>query len=561
MFYKRLSAIGICLFITASCFFTCSGEIPVSADLVLLNGKIWTVDENNPEAEAVAIWRDRILSVGKTNTIKSLAGPNTVVIDLEGKLVLPGFIDNHTHFVRGGNWLTEVHLKDAKDEEEFGQRLAEKSKELPPGAWITGGTWDHDNWQGGNLPTAELIDKYVPDRPVFVTRYDGHMSVANSLALQMAGVSSRTNDPPGGVIVRKPGSREPEGVLKDAAQDIVQRIIPSQSKAEIKQAIEAGMEEARRVGVTSIQDMNLNPTAFTIYQELIENGTMTLRINGHIPLIQWKSLADLGIMKNMNNKNWIKIGGLKEYVDGSVGSSTALFFEPYVQDPSTRGIFMTQPEILKKNMLEADKAGLHLAIHAIGFRANSIILDIIEELIQENGPGDRRIRIEHAQHIHPKDFERFAKLGVIASVQPYHAIDDGRFIEKRIGYERSKTTYPFRQFLDNGVTMTFGSDWTVAPLDPIKGIDAAVTRRTTDGKNPEGWFPEQKITVEEAIRAYTITNAYAVFEEDIKGSITEGKLADMVVLSQDILSIPVNNIVDTEVLYTIVNGKIVFEKN
>ncbi len=490
----------------------CSTKNQIEADLVLTNGKIWTVDKENPNAEAVAVWQDRILAVGSSKDIDSFIGDKTKVINLNGKLVLPGFNDNHTHFAEGGFWLTGVKLKDAKNEEEFGQRLVEKSNELPAGVWITGGTWDHDNWPGGNLPTSGLIDRYVADRPVFVSRYDGHMSVANTTALKLARITAATMDPPGGVIVRKPGSNEPSGVLKDTAQDLVYRVIPPRSEIEIRGALEAALAEARRVGVTSLQDMNLNPTTLRIYQELLHEEKLTARIDGRWTLKRWHELADMGIIKNFRDQNWIKIGGLKEYVDGSLGSSTALFFEPYVQDPSTRGVYTTQPAELKRNILEADRAGLHLAIHAIGDSANSVLLDIFAEAIQKNGPVDRRFRVEHAQHIHPQDFKRYADLDVIACVQPYHAIDDGRWAEKRIGNERCKTTYAFRTFLDNGVKLSFGSDWTVAPLDPILGIDAAVTRRTTDGANPNGWFPEQKITVEEAIKAYTLTSAFAAFD-------------------------------------------------
>lgn len=533
---------------------------PIRADLVLLNGKVWTVDRARPQAQAVAVWHGRILAVGSNDEIRQFIGDGTQIVDLQGKLVLPGFIDNHTHFLSGGFWLGEVKLKDAKNEEEFGQRLAAKSRELPPGAWITGGTWDHDNWPGGRLPTAELIDRYVPDRPVFVTRYDGHMSVANSLALKLAGITAETPDPPGGVIVRKPGTREPAGVLKDAAQDLVQRVIPPPSEADMRRAIEAALAEARRVGVTSLTDMDLTPTTLRIYQDLLSEGKLTARIDGRWPLRRWKELADLGLRRHFSNNDGISIGGLKGMLDGSLGSSTALFFEPYTQDPGTRGIYVTPYDEMKRLVIEADRAGLHIAVHAIGDRANSEVLDIFAEAIRQNGPRDRRFRIEHAQHIHPKDFRRFAELSVIASAQPYHAIDDGRWAEKRIGHKRCETTYAFRTFLDHGVKLTFGSDWTVAPLDPILGIDAAVTRRTLDGANPQGWFPEQKITVQEAIEAYTLSNAYATFDEDRKGSLTPGKLADMVVLSQDILTIPATEIVKTEVIMTIVNGKIVYEK-
>lgn len=538
----------------------CAGEKPIEADLVLTNGKIWTVDAAQPEAVAVAVLGDRILAVGTSQEIEALTGANTQVIDLQGRLVLPGFNDNHTHFISGGEWLLGVKLKSAKNEQEFGERLAAKAQELPPGAWITGGTWDHDNWPGGNLPTAELIDQYVPDRPVYVTRYDGHMSVANSLALRMANITAATADPSGGVIVRKPGSDEPAGVLKDAAQGLVERIIPAPSPAEQQMYLEAAIQHAAKVGVTSIQDMNLNPRALQLYQDLLETGKLTVRVDGRWPLLRWRDLDDLGIRQNFRNTDWLKIGGLKGFVDGSLGSSTALFYEPYTQDPDTRGIFVTDPNLLRRAIIEADAAGLHVAVHAIGDSANAFLLGIYEQAIRENGERDRRFRIEHAQHIHPNDFKRYAELGVIACAQPYHAIDDGRWAEKRIGHERCKTTYAFRTFLDNNVKLSFGSDWTVAPLNPILGIDAAVTRRTLDGATPEGWFPEEKISVAEAIEAYTLTSAYAAFDEQLKGSITPGKLADLVVLSQDILTIDPNAIVDTEVVYTIAGGKIVYER-
>lgn len=555
----KISLFVFCVF-GACALFSCQKNDAVKADLLLTNGKIWTVDPSQPVAEAVAVWHGKILAVGSTADLVQLAGPATKVMDLQGKLLLPGFSDNHTHFLSGGQWLSGVKLKDAKDEREFGERLARKSAELSAGAWILDGTWDHDNWPGGNLPTAALIDQYVSDRPVFVTRYDGHMSVANSLVLKMAGIDANTPDPPGGVIVRKAGSNEPAGVLKDAAQSLVWRIVPEPSREEIEQALLAAMQEAARVGVTSLQDMNLTSETLSIYQDFLRQGKMTVRVDGRWPLFRWRDLAKLGISKNFRDGEWLKIGGLKGFVDGSLGSSTALFYEPYVQDASTRGIFVNDPQTLRRTIIAADSAGLHIAVHAIGDSANAYLLEVFAEAIEANGGTDHRFRIEHAQHIHPNDFTRFADLGVIACVQPYHAIDDGRWAEQRIGHERCKTTYPFRSFLDNGVKMTFGSDWTVAPLDPILGIDAAVTRRTIDGANPDGWFPEQKISVEEAIEAYTLSAAFAAFDEEIKGSITPGKLADMVVLSQDILTIPANAIVNTEVLYTIVGGKVVFEK-
>ena len=530
------------------------------ADLVLMNGKIWTVDQNLPTAQALAVKDGKIIAVDSNRKVRKMIGPETEVLNVKGKLVLPGFNDSHTHFVSAGFNLMGVDLKDAKNEEEFGQKLAAASEKLPENAWITGGNWDHDKWPGGNLPTAELIDQYVPDRPVLVSRYDGHMSVANSLALKLAGITSRTADPPGGVIVRKQNSRQPAGVLRETAASLVSRIIPAHTKAEIRMAIETSLENARQHGITSIQQVDVESIELEIYQELLSEGKLTARMYCFIPLANRNRFDDIKNTISPGAANWIILGGLKAFLDGSLGSSTAMFFEPYTQDPSTSGLYVIDPDELKRQMLAADRMGLQMAIHSIGDKSNSDLLDMFKEIIDTNGPRDRRLRIEHAQHMHPKDFKRFAENGVIASMQPYHAIDDGRFAEKRIGAERCKTTYAFKSFLDNDVVVAFGSDWDVAPLDAILGIYAAVTRRTLDDKNPDGWIPEQKISVEQAIYGYTVTPAYASFQEDIKGSITTGKLADIVVLSQDILRIPPEDIENTEILYTIVNGKVVFEK-
>ena len=538
----------------------CAVRPAVEADLVLRGGHVWTVDEDRPEAEGVAVWRGRILVVGSTAEVSAFIGPRTRVVELEGRLLLPGFVDDHTHFLTGGLAVSEVQLKDAADPEEFGRRLAEQSTRLPAGAWITGGTWDQDRWPGGELPTAGLIDRYVSDRPVFVTRYDGHMSVANSRALELAGVTAATPDPAGGIIVRRAGGREPAGVLKDTAQDLVYRVMPASTEAEVRSAYEAALAEARRFGVTSLSDMNLDARGLRIYQDLLAEGRLTARINGLWPLARWRELERMGIRRDLSIRDFIKVGCLKAFVDGSLGSSTALFFEPYLHEPENRGLFVTPPEELKADILAADAAGLQVAVHAIGDAANAWLLDVYTEAERVNGPRDRRFRIEHAQHIRPGDFERFAALGVVPSAQPYHAVDDGRWATGRIGEERGRTTFAFRSFLEAGTRLCFGTDWTVAPLDPLLGIDAAVNRCTLDGAHPEGWYPEQRITVEEAIRAYTISSAYASFDEGVKGSLTPGKLADLVVLSRDILREPTDRIAGTEVLLTVVDGKVVYEK-
>jgi predicted amidohydrolase YtcJ len=529
------------------------------ADVLFVNGKLWTVDKAKPNAEAVAVLGGRVLAVGSNSEIRKFSGPQTHVVDLQGKRMLPGFIDNHTHFMSGGFQLQSVDLRNAKSETEFAALIKARAEKYPS-SWITGGDWDHDNWPGGNLPTKELVDASTPRTPVFVNRYDGHMALANSYVLKLAGIDKNTPDPQGGTIVRDKKTGEATGVLKDAAMNLVYQHVPDPSEEEMLEAAKLALAEARKYGVTSIQDVSSGADV-RVYQILRDRGELTSRFHCRVPLSQWGNLAAVGIRVPFGDE-WVRLGSLKEFADGSLGSSTALFFEPFTSDPGTHGLAM---DVLLDGRLEkwgtqADKARLQLSIHAIGDSANSLTLDIFERITRANPQWDRRFRIEHAQHIAPKDFERFAKLHVIASVQPYHAIDDGRWAEKRIGHDRCKTTYPFRTFLDSGVKMCFGSDWTVGPLSPILGIYAAVTRRTTDGANPQGWFPEQKITVQEAIEAYTINCAYAVFEEGEKGSITPGKMADFVVLSDDILAIDPIRIENVAVEMTIVGGKTVFSK-
>jgi len=535
------------------------GPLREEAELVLLGGRVWTGDPRQPQAEAVAIGGGRILAIGRTESVRALIGPRTQVLTVEGRLVLPGFIDNHTHFLNGGFHLLSVDLRDARDPQEFARRIAERAKALPPGRWITGGNWDHELWPGAPLPRKEWIDPYTPNTPVFVTRLDGHMGLANSVALRQAGITRQTPDPPGGTIVRDPQTGEPTGILKDAAMSLIYRVIPEPSDHEYDEALRAALREAARVGVTSIQDIT-EWDHWPVYRRARQRGELTVRVYARTPIPQWERQREL-VAREGPGDEWLRLGGFKGFVDGSLGSTTALFFEPYTDAPQTNGLLHSQmfPEgVMKQRIAAADRAGFQCSIHAIGDKANALLLDLFEAVIRENGPRDRRFRIEHAQHLRPQDIPRMARLGVIASMQPYHAIDDGRWAEKRIGHERCKTTYAFRSLLDAGVRVTFGSDWPVAPLNPLLGIYAAVTRKTLDGKNPNGWFPEQKITVEEAVRAYTVWGAYAEFAEAVKGSLEVGKFADLVVLSRDIFVIPPDEIAQVEVLYTIVGGKIVY---
>ncbi len=544
-----------------------AGEPPAPrvADLVLVNGKVWTVDKRQPEVEAVAVWRYRILAVGKSDDVKALAGPRTRVIDLKGRRVVPGFYDSHIHLLGSGLRLGEVALKDAKDEAEFGRRLREFDRKLPRDRWLLGGEWDHDRTFGGRLPSAELIDKYVPDRPVFLRRYDGHMAVVNTQVLKKADVTAKTADPPGGVIYRKPGTQEPTGLLRDNAMALVDGLVPPPSETEIIEAVRAALAEARQAGVTSVQDMDgsgaaTRRTLFRVYQQLARDGKLTLRIDLRWPLGEWETLAKLGAEAGFGD-DWVKIGGVKGFVDGSLGSSTAKMFESFLNEPGSTGVYVTPLDRLRQDVAAADLAGLSVAIHAIGDRANAELLDIFAEVARTNGPRDRRFRVEHAQHLRPQDYARFKELGVIASMQPYHAIDDGRWAEGRIGSKRCESSYAFRSLREAGAKLAFGSDWSVAPLSPILGIDAAVTRRTLDGKHPKGWCAEQRIGVAEAVEAYTLTAAYAAFQEKDRGSIETGKLADLVVLSRDILAEDErDHIAEATVVQTVVGGKVVYQR-
>ena len=549
-----------------------ASELTRGADLILLHGTVWTGEPaggTTKTAQAVAIANGRILAVGSDAEIRAHQGPNTRVIDLEGRLAVPGLTDSHAHFIQGGFQLLSVDLKDARSEEEFVRRIAEKARALPSGRWMQGGDWDEEAWRSEKLPTRWMIDAVTPRTPVFISRYDGHAVLANSLALRLAGITKGTPDPAGGVIVRDPESGEPTGVLKDEAQDLVAKVIPRPSESEMEEALRAALKEAARVGLTSIHDITVGPEAwngnFTGEIELLRRaeleGWLTCRIYAITPIANWKNLEDAGISHGMGSE-YLEMGAVKAFADGSLGSRTAWMFKPYDDDPGNCGLPMppmAPPSKLEGIARQADKAGIQICTHAIGDRAISNLLDIYERIGGEH-PAAHRFRVEHAQHLRPEDFARFGKLGIVASMQPYHAIDDGRWAEKRIGHERARASYAWRSMLDAGAHLALGSDWPVAPLDPLLGIYAAVTRATLDGKNPGGWFPRERLTVEEALRGYTLGAAYAAFQENDKGTISPGKLADVVVLSEDLFRVPPEKIKDLRVDITLVGGKVVFKQ-
>lgn len=531
----------------------------LAPDLLILNATVRTMDPTQPAASAVAIAGNRILAVGATADLRPLAGPKTRVIDAGGKSVLPGFNDAHVHWLSGGFSITNVDLRDATSPAEFARRIGEFAKQLPQGRWILGGDWDHEKFPGAQLPTREMIDSVTPDHPVFVSRLDGHMALANSLALKLAKVTKDTPDVDGGLIVRN-AQGEPTGILKDAAMNFVEKVIPPRSWEENLAAARAATEHAAQLGVTSVQDMSAGDDV-GLYQYQLKRGELKTRIYCARSIVSWEVLGKTGVRGAFGN-DWLRIGALKGFSDGSLGSTTALFFEPYNDAPDTHGLLFDQmyPEgIMLKRVLAADKAGLHVMIHAIGDRANKVILDLYQQVAQQNGARDRRFRIEHAQHLRPGEIRQFAAQKVIASMQPYHCADDGRWCEKRIGPERSKGTYAFRSLLDAGAVLAFGTDWTVAPLNPMESLKAAVTRETLDGKHPNGWVPEQKITLEEALHAYTVGSAYAEFQEHLKGSLTPGKLADVVMLDRDIFAMNPSALDQVKVALTVVDGRVVYE--
>ena len=555
----RLAVLIACLLHIA-----CSDDRPVQSEppitLAVVNARIWTGDPARPWAEALAAAGENLVAVGTSDEIRARAGTTTPV-DARGRLVVPGFIDTHTHFIDGGFRLSSVQLRDANTRDEFIRRIREFAATVPAGTWITGGDWDHSLW-GGELPTRAWLDEATTSHPVWINRLDGHMALASSAALKTAGVTRATKDVDGGEIVRD-ARGEPTGLLKDNAMALVDRAVPSPSTEMLDRALSAAMQYVAERGVTSVHDLGAWEHQATVARAHGRKA-LTTRIYSVAPLADWEKLRDVVAKQQYGGADgrgdeWMRVGGLKGFVDGSLGSHTAAFHAPFDDAPKDRGLLINTPEALYGWISGADKAGLHVMVHAIGDRANDLLLDLFERVATENGPRDRRFRIEHAQHLSPAAIPRFGALGVIASMQPYHAIDDGRWAEQFIG-ERIRTTYAFRGLLDAKAHLAFGSDWYVAPPTPLEGIYAAVTRRTLDDRNPEGWVPEQKITVEEALRAYTSGAAFASFEEQRKGTLAPGRLADFVMLERNLFEIPPEEIRDVKVDLTVVAGRRVFER-
>jgi predicted amidohydrolase YtcJ len=527
------------------------------ADLVLRGGRIWA-GKGLPAASAIAVRGERVLAVGTDDQVSSLAGPETRVVELRGRLVVPGFNDAHVHFLDGGFGLLSVDLRPAKDERDFARRLGEHAKTLPKGTWILQGNWDHQAWPSKAEPTRLLIDAVTPEHPVFVSRLDGHMALANSLALRLAGVTRETQAPPGGEIVRDAGG-EPTGLLKDNAQELVSKVVPEPSREMNLRAARAALREAASRGVTTIQD-NSSVDALPTYQDLRARGELTARF--YVWRYASPSLDPLmrtGVRTGLGD-DWIRLGALKILSDGSIGSATAALFEAFTDNPKSTGLLLHSPPELERLILEADAAGFQLAVHAIGDRANALVLDSFAKAVTRNGARERRFRVEHAQHVRAEDVDRFRALGVVASVQPSHCIDDMRFVEKHVGSRRLPDAYRWASFLKAGVTLAFGTDWFVEPLDPRLGLYAAVTREFKDGGPTGGFQPQEKVSLEDALDAYTRGSAYAEFAEKDKGTLAPGMLADLVVFERDLFRIPARELLETRVDLTVVGGRVVFER-
>jgi predicted amidohydrolase YtcJ len=520
-------------------------------DIAYVNGRVWTGVPGSPMGSAVGIVGSRIAAVDE-GTVRRKIAKRTRVVDLKGAFVVPGFVDGHTHFLLAAATLTPPDLRQARTREEFTRRVGEAASQLPHDEWMRGGSWDAELW-GGELPTRQWIDAVTPQTPVALSRLDQHMWLVNSLGLRLAGIDRNTPEPAGGRIVRT-ANGDPTGIVIDAGKALVERAIPPLSDAAVAKMMRVGIQHGLRNGVTQAHSMGLDWDTHNALLRLRAQGETDMRFFSFVPLGDWEKMADI-VKRDGRGDDWVRWGGMKGLADGSLGSRTALFHRPYDDAPGSRGIRVNTLEHLHEWVMQADRNNLNVSVHAIGDEANDDILDLYADVAKANGPRDRRFRVEHAQHLTPAAIPRFARQQVIASVQPYHAIDDGRWAIQRVGAQRLKGTYAFKSLLDSGARVCFGSDWPVAPFAPLTGIAAAVLRQTIDGANPGGWLPEQRITVEQALIAYTATNAYAGFQEDRLGRLVPGYIADLVVLDKDLLRIDPQQIGSVTVLRTVVDGK------
>jgi len=529
--------------------FAAAAQSMARANIIYRNGRVWTGLPAAPWSDAVAISGRYIVAIGEV-AARALALPSTQIVDLQGAMVVPGMMDTHTHFVMGSRMLTQVDLLAVKTRDDFKNALAKGAAALPAGKWLEGSGWDEQRW-GDDLPDRAWIDAVTPGTPVAIYRTDGHNLFVNSLALKLAGIDRNTPDPSGGTIVRRPDG-EPTGVLRDNAMDAVNKVIPPPSEAEIDRAVQLGIAAGLSRGTTMVHGADMDWVTFDAFRRLRAKGDTGMRLYPSVWAKDHAKLAAL-IAKEGRGDDWLRWGLVKAMADGALGSRTAYMDKPFANDPTNSGFLIQPMEEMQAWCEGANRDGLQVEVHAIGTKAVDETLDMFDAIAAKNGPRDRRFKVEHAQHINPGSISRFAKSGVIASMQPYHAIDDGRWAAGPLGPDRIDGSWPFRSLIDAGATVAFGSDWPVAPLDPLGGIEAAVRRVTTDGKGMFG--PGQRITLGEALRCYTANAAYAGFVEGKLGTIEPGKLADFVVLDRDLFAVTPENIAATKVLRTIVDGK------
>jgi predicted amidohydrolase YtcJ len=531
----------------------------VIADVIVVNANVHTVDPDRARAQALAISGEFIIKAGSNEEVRRLAGRSTRIVDAGGRLVVPGFNDAHVHLIMGAEELVGVELRPSRDEGDLARRLERYAATRPAGEWITGGYWDHEAWPGKRLPTRDLLDRVTPNHPVFVKRLDGHMAVANSLAMRLAGIADDVVVPPGGELVRG-ADGQPTGLLKDTAMELVTRAMPPPTLDAILRRARAALAHAASLGVTTLQDITASAQEFDAYRTLAEAGELTARISSIANYDADDHPGEEVDGERGTASLWLRRGGRKFFADGSMGSSTAAFFEPYTDDPGSKGLLIYDPDQLEQLVGDVLASGQQPVVHAIGDRANALVLDILERLDNRSAVGRYlRPRIEHAQVVRIEDRARFKSLGVVASIQPSHCIDDMRWAEARIGRARSAQAYNVRSFLDAGVRVAFGTDWFVAPLDPMLGLYAAVTRQFPDGAPIDGWFPEERIALAQAVECYTRGSAYAEFSEHHKGRLRAGYLADLVVLSHDLFAVPARDILETRPVVTMAGGRVVFD--
>lgn len=528
----------------------------MKVDWVFVNGNIHTLDASRPRVQALAVMGNRVIATGGDADLLAQEATAGKTINLQGRTVVPGFTDSHLHFMSYGLSLKQIDLTETLTLEHALARVAARAAETRAGHWLQGRGWDHTLWAGGTFPTRHDLDRIAPDHPVFLQRKCGHIGWANSLALQLAGIADETPDPPGGAIERNPTTGQPTGILKERAMDLMFRLLQEPSVDQAVAAIKTGIVNAHKLGLVGVHTME-GTVSLRAFQHLHATHDLKLRVLMQIPEENLDAAIHLGLQSGLGDER-LRIGGVKLFSDGSLGGRTAHMLEPYDGEPDNTGIPVATSEHLRETIRRASRAGIASFVHAIGDRANREVLNAIEASRQAGEGLNLRHRIEHVQILHPSDIPRLGQLGVIASMQPIHCTQDMHMADASWG-ARSVGAYAWRSLLDNGAVLAFGSDSPVEDLNVMKGIHAAVTRRRADGSpGLEGWYPQQRISVDEAVRAYTASAAYASDEETIKGTLSPGKLADLVVLSQNIFEIDPMDILETKVVATMFDGEFVY---